>query len=212
VRTRTFGSVSASLGALYALTGSRVGASVARAYRTPDTGELFSQGPHLAAYSFEVGNPDLDAETGLGVDAFLRLRGDWFSGEVAVFRNASTTTSTTATRHRTMQRTGLPIYQATGADAVLTGFELSGSAEPVRHIGLTGVVSYVRGTLTADRQPLPFMIRRCRAGSLPLRAARLLRSAGRGGRRPPRSGSRRRSSRLPTPGYTCSTPTQACAG
>jgi iron complex outermembrane recepter protein len=158
VRTRTFGSISASLGVLYALTPQiSAGASVGRAYRTPDTGELYSQGPHLAAYSFEVGNPDLAAETGLGLDAFLRLHGDWHSGEVAVFRNNIDNYIYYRDTNRTDARTGLPIFQATGADAVLTGFELSGSAEPVRHIGLTGVVSYVRGTLTADRQPLPFI-------------------------------------------------------
>jgi iron complex outermembrane receptor protein len=50
IRERTFGSVSGSLGALYTTrTGIGVGASIARAYRTPETGELFSEGPHLAA-------------------------------------------------------------------------------------------------------------------------------------------------------------------
>ena len=65
-----------------------IGASVARAYRTPDTGELFSQGPHLAAYSYEVGNPDLEAEVGVGVDVFVRMNHDRFHAELAGFHNA----------------------------------------------------------------------------------------------------------------------------
>jgi iron complex outermembrane recepter protein len=157
VRTRTFAAVSGSLGALYApARGLSLGGSVARAYRTPDTGELFSRGPHLAAYSFEVGNPDLAAEVGLGVDAFVRFTRDQFNGELAVFRNALDNyiyyRDTGA-----LSRSGLPIYQATGADAILTGFEAMASLEPVRHLVLEGVVSYVRGTLSSEDAPLPMI-------------------------------------------------------
>jgi iron complex outermembrane recepter protein len=101
VRTRTFASVSGSLGLLVHFSPDvAAGLSAARAYRTPDTNELFSQGPHLAAYSYEVGNPDLDAETGFGLDAFVRVNHERMNGEVAVFRNALTTTSTIARRAR----------------------------------------------------------------------------------------------------------------
>ncbi|CAN5692525.1 TonB-dependent receptor [soil metagenome] len=157
VRTRTFASVSGSLGALYSLTpGAAVGVSLARAYRTPDTNELFSQGPHLAAFSFEVGNPDLDAEVGLGVDAFVRVNRDRLNGELAAFRNALTNYIYYRDTGQ-VSRTGLPIYQATSADAVLVGFEASASAEPLRHVVLNGVVSHVHGTLTTNDQPLPMM-------------------------------------------------------
>lgn len=157
VRTREFASVSASLGGVLAISDAvSVGASAARAYRTPDTGELFSQGPHLAAYSFEVGNPDLDAETGFGLDAFARLRTDNATAEVAAFRNRL--------RNYIYYRdtgdtsgTGLPIYQATGADAVLEGTEGVASVEPFRHVVVSGVVSWVRGTLVTDDRPLPMI-------------------------------------------------------
>jgi iron complex outermembrane recepter protein len=157
VRTRSFASVSGSLGGLYALTPAVViGASVARAYRTPDFGELFSQGPHLAAYSFEVGNPDLQAETGIGIDAFLRFAHDRMTGELAGFRNAITNYIYYRDTGE-LSRTGLPIYQATGADAVLYGFEASLAIEPVRHVLLTGMASHVRGSLTSEDRPLPMV-------------------------------------------------------
>jgi iron complex outermembrane recepter protein len=157
VRPRTFAAASGSVGALYApARGLSVGGSVACVCRTPDTGELFSQGPHLAAYSFEVGNPDLEAEVGLGIDAFVRFTREHVTGEVAIFRNALDNyiyyRDTGA-----LSRTGLPIYQATGSDAVLTGFEATASVEAVRHVVLDGVVSYVRGTLTSVDAPLPMM-------------------------------------------------------
>jgi iron complex outermembrane recepter protein len=157
VRPRDYASVSASLGGLYRLTGAlSAGASLARAYRTPEPGELFSQGPHLAAYSYEVGNPDLAAEIGLGFDAFMRLNTYRATGEFAVFRNALDNyiyyRDTGA-----VSRTGLPIYQATGADAVLIGAEGSVSVEPVRHVVLSGVLSWVEGTLVTDDRPLPMI-------------------------------------------------------
>lgn len=157
VRERTFASVSGSLGALYAAaSGVAVGASVARAYRTPDTGELFSRGPHLAAYSYEVGNPDLQAEVGLGVDAFVRVTRDRFHGEFAAFRNGLDNYIYYRDTGQ-LSPTGLPVYQATGADAVLSGFEASASTEPVRNVVLNGVLSYVRGTLTSAAAPLPMI-------------------------------------------------------
>jgi iron complex outermembrane recepter protein len=157
-RTRTFGSVSASLGGIYTLNRAvSVGASVARAYRTPEIGELYSLGPHLAAYSFEIGNPELEAEIGHGVDAFVRLHGERFTGEIAAFRNAIANYIHYRDTNTVDDRSGLPVYQATGADAVLTGLEASGSAEVLRHFVLSGVVSAVHGTRTTDRQPLPMI-------------------------------------------------------
>ncbi|HSJ30130.1 MAG TPA: TonB-dependent receptor [Longimicrobiales bacterium] len=157
IRTRTFGSVSGSLGMLYTpLDGVGVGASIARAYRTPETGELFSEGPHLAAYSFEVGNPDLEAEVGVGLDVFVRVNRDRFHAELAGFRNGL---DNYIYYRDTGEQTDseLPIYQATGTDAVLLGFEASGGAEVVRHLLLNGSVSYVRGTISDTDEPLPMM-------------------------------------------------------
>jgi iron complex outermembrane recepter protein len=157
IRTRTFGSVSGSLGALFHITRTfSAGISGARAYRTPDTGELFSQGPHLAAYSYEVGNPDLNAETGFGNDAFVRVEHERFAGEFAVFRNAL---SNYIYYRDTGSESpgGLPVYQATAANAVLQGFELAATGELLRHLVLSGVASYVRGTLTSDDRPLPLI-------------------------------------------------------
>ena len=48
-----------------------VGVSLARAFRTPSVNELYSEGPHLAAYAFEVGNPSLENEQGTGNDVFI---------------------------------------------------------------------------------------------------------------------------------------------
>jgi iron complex outermembrane recepter protein len=157
VRTRDFGSASASLGAVYDLgAGWRVGTSVARAYRTPSVTELFSEGPHLAAYSFEVGNPDLDAESGIGVDAFLRVARDDLRAELAFFRNSITNYIYHSNTGRVTGE-GLEIFQAVGEDALLEGFEASAEWNPLPRIALEGVLSHVRGSHRGSDAPLPMM-------------------------------------------------------
>ncbi len=157
IRARSFGAVSGSLGALLRLTGQfTLGASVARAFRTPDVHELYSEGPHLAANSFDVGNPSLDTETGLGIDVFGRITRQRLSAEVTWFRN-------TIAGYIFPQATGklsrilLPIYQYVGEDALLTGFEsLLGWSMPAGFT-LEAAASYVHGTIRANDEPLPFM-------------------------------------------------------
>ena len=71
IRARSFSAVSGALGAILPLTERiALGASLGRAFRTPDVPELYSEGPHLAANSYDIGNPLLDTETGLGIDVF----------------------------------------------------------------------------------------------------------------------------------------------
>lgn len=55
-----------------------IGLQAAKAHRYPTIEELYSNGVHLGAGSFERGNPNLKSESGYGVDAFLRAyKGLW---------------------------------------------------------------------------------------------------------------------------------------
>ena len=157
IRARSFDAVSGSLGGLMRLTGEfTVGASVGRAFRTPDVHELYSEGPHLAANSYDVGNPSLETETGLGIDVFGRVTGQRLSAEATWFRN-------TIAGYIFPQATGelsrvrLPIYQFVGEDAVLTGFEGQLGWSMPAGLRLEAVASHVRGTIRATDEPLPFM-------------------------------------------------------
>ena len=158
VRPRTFGAVSGSLGALYELRpGVRLGASVSRAYRTPDFNELYSNGPHLAANTYDVGDPRLDEETGVGADAFARVTGDRGRLELAAFRNALANYITPASRGRVEIGTqgGVAQLQYTNADAVLAGFEADGELAVTRAVVAEGTLSYVRGRFTSALDPVP---------------------------------------------------------
>ena len=157
IRARSFGAASGSLGALARLTRHlTVGASLARAFRTPSVNELFSEGPHLAAYAFEVGNPSLDTERGAGVDAFVRLTGNRLNAEMTVFRNAISG-YVFPLETGELSRVRLPVFQFHGEDAVLAGFESALEWAVVGDLTVEAVASYVRGRIEATGEPLPLI-------------------------------------------------------
>jgi len=139
VRTRDFAAVTGALAASVRLAeGVTVGGGVARAFRPPAVEELYSAGPHLASYAYEVGNPALRAERGRGLDAFLRVakttgsfgtaRGE-LAGYVMDVRDfvfqAPVFEAATGAAVRDPRLRRYPVYQATQADARLAGGELS---------------------------------------------------------------------------------------
>lgn len=155
-RERTFHNVSGAVSALWEFVpGWRLGASVSRAFRAPSPDELFTQGPHLAAYTYEVGNPDLDAETGLGTDLFVRVERPGLSAEGGVFWNDIHNYSYPV---NTGDRRGpLFVYRYVNTDARFRGAELSGQWLVTRSLVLDADISYVRATNRALGEPLPLI-------------------------------------------------------
>jgi len=94
---------------------------VFRTTRAPTIEELYNQGPHLAAYTYERGNHKLDAESGYGAELEFRNYGEIINWRAAVH-------STWLLNHLAPRATGdtnwsqiLPIYQVSGDDALLMG-------------------------------------------------------------------------------------------
>jgi iron complex outermembrane recepter protein len=157
VRDRTFGNVSASVALLYDLRpGWTLGASVARAFRSPAVEELYSDGPHLADYSFDIGNPELGSEVGHGADVFFRVARPRTSLEVAAFANRVSNyiyyrpTGEIDDRFRRF-----PVFQATADDAMFLGFEGRAQVEVLPRFILDGTAGYVRATRLDHGDPLP---------------------------------------------------------
>ena len=157
VRARTFSSWSGSLGLLHDLgAGLTVGANVAQAFRAPDVGELYSEGPHLAVYAFEVGNPELGTEVGRGLDAFMRFHSDVLQVELTGFYNDISGYIYAENTGR-ISRVQLPVYQFQGNDARLTGLEGALRWHFANGFELNGTGSFVRGTLSEADEPLPLI-------------------------------------------------------
>ena len=99
--------------------------NVFRTTRAPTIEELYNQGPHLAAYTYERGNHKLNAESGYGAELEFRDYGETINWRAAVH-------STWFLNHLAPRATGdtnwsqiLPIYQVSGDDALLMGASAS---------------------------------------------------------------------------------------
>ncbi|NNE69098.1 MAG: TonB-dependent receptor [Rhodothermales bacterium] len=157
VRARDFGGVSASASLQWPVTtGMTLGATAMRSIRLPGIEELYSDGPHLAAYSFEVGNPDLGVEVGTGLELSSRWEGQRLSGSAAAYVNWFSGYIFPQNTGEINTRIYLPIFQYAGADARMEGAEASLTARLSDAWSLSGNASYVRGTLTELDQPIPW--------------------------------------------------------
>lgn len=156
IERRTFTGASGSLGVLFNSSASmQLGITALRSFRTPTIDELFSEGPHLASYSYEVGNPALDAETGIGIEASARYADERGGLSIAVFRNEIEGYIFPRNTGDTSFRLRLPIYRQTGAHVVMIGGEASAEWELLEHFVASGSISLVEGELVDDDRPLP---------------------------------------------------------
>ncbi len=172
VRTRDFAALSGALAlAVDVRAGARVGVSAARGFRPPAVEELYSAGPHLATYAYEIGNPALRPERGRGVDLFARVDRPGLAAEVAGFASriadyvyqAPLVDAATGLPERDPRLRRYPVYQAAQAGARLVGAEGRVQWEPpvaaLPGLALDATASWVRGTRVdaAGRGPLPAM-------------------------------------------------------
>ena len=159
VERRDFGGVSSSVSGIYHWNDHlESGATLMKTFRTPGIEELFSDGPHLAAYSYEIGNAELGSEDGFGTEAFLRYSAKRMKLNVTIFRNqiyGYLIPTNTGEKEWGSGATGwLWIYQYSGQDAILDGAEFSFDAEIVPRFQAQVRTSYVRGTLADSESPL----------------------------------------------------------
>ena len=152
--SRDFTEVSGSLGLLLRPTETVTFAlSLARAARNPALEELYFNGPHPGNFAFEVGNPDLQSEHGIGFDASLRWRHARASGEVTYFRNRI---SDFIFRDPTgEEEEGFPVVNFAAADSLLQGLESHVDFQLGQYVGAELGLDYVRGELIETGDPLP---------------------------------------------------------
>jgi iron complex outermembrane receptor protein len=87
-RERSFDLGSGSIGALWPFTkGYSFGATLSYAQRAPATDELYSDGPHDATLTFDVGNPDLHKEISRNVELSLQKTSGLLRWRVNAYRN-----------------------------------------------------------------------------------------------------------------------------
>lgn len=157
-RTRTFDNASYSVGVALPLGGpSSVGLSASRAFRAPTVEELYADGFHAALGSYDVGAPNLRAETSQGFDAVFRTQARSVSGQLAGYWNRiDNYIAPVIEGTREEEGRLVPVARYAQADATLRGAEgeLDVQVAPRTFVGAMGDV--VRGRFQ-DGSPLPFM-------------------------------------------------------
>ena len=159
VQRRDFGGVSSAVSGIYHWDDHlESGATLMKTFRTPGIEELFSDGPHLAAYSYEIGNAELGSEDGFGTEAFLRYSAERMKLNFTVFRNQIFSYLIPTNIGEKEWGSGaagwLWIYQYQGQNALLEGAEVSVDVEIVPRFQTQVRMSYVRGTLADSGSPL----------------------------------------------------------
>jgi iron complex outermembrane receptor protein len=169
LRQRDFTELSGSVGVLFrpavASDNVTVALSVARAARHPALEELYFFGEHPGNFSFEIGNPDLSAETALGVDASLRWRYARVSGEATYFvsdisdfiARRELTADEFAERFPDEDPGEFVIVEFIAADSLVQGVEVHGDLMLTPWLFAELGMDWVRGVQRATSDPLPRM-------------------------------------------------------
>lgn len=156
INEKTFNTFSASLSAIYeANKYISVGLNLSRSSRVPTIEELFSDGPHLAAYSYEIGNPSLKDEKGIGAELFAYHRSKNIFAMVTGFYNDLSYYIISRNTGRINFATLLPIYQTEGVAARLYGVESQLDLDITKQLSFNSSISYTRGEFKETRSPLP---------------------------------------------------------
>ncbi len=155
---RDFDGFSASAGLLWDIDDTySLGVSLARSTKLPNAEELYSDGPHLATSTFELGNPDLEEETSLGLDLALRWRGERASGELTFFVNRFD--DFIYQRFTGAEEDELPVVLYAQDDAEFAGVELETRFEiwesGTAHLDVHLFGDFVEAELSDSGEPLP---------------------------------------------------------
>lgn len=156
IRKRNFSNISASASLIYKLSDIvYIGANLSKSSRVPTIEELFSEGPHLAAYSYEVGNPDLNSESGIGSELFVYHKFEKLNFNINFFYNNFSSFIIPRNSGEINYQTFLPIYKTTGVAAVLFGFDGSFRWNFFGNYFLTHSMSFTKGMFRDNSKPLP---------------------------------------------------------
>ena len=159
VQRRDFNGFSGATSGIYHWTDRlSTGATLMKTFRAPGIEELFSDGPHLAIYSYEIGNAELGPENGYGTELFVKYADDRFRLNLALFRNQIQNYLIPMNSGEKEWGSGaagwLWIYQYMGHDVVMDGAEIQIGGEVLSQVHFQLNMSYVNGTLQANGRPL----------------------------------------------------------
>lgn len=144
-----FSNFSGALGLGYRTGDLKLGVNVSRTGRAPAAEELFSNGPHIATQTFEIGDVNLDSERAWNGEIYARYEADALSIAATAFVNDfSNYIHEIGTGE---EEDELPVFEYRQSEARIWGFEVEAAAR-LAEIGtarvvVDGVADYVRATI-----------------------------------------------------------------
>lgn len=132
------------------------GIQVAKAHRYPTIEELYSDGAHLGAGSYERGNPDLGTESGYGLDLFVRKTyGNW-AAEIAAYSMWIENFIRFEPTGKIDTGSGFPVFEYKSGSARLVGSEFQLRGQLGENWSLMSSADIVIGNVTGETgHPLP---------------------------------------------------------
>ncbi len=164
ISSRTFKALSTSLSSTYPINNKFIiGATFLHSFRAPSLEELYSEGPHLAVYTYEIGNPDLDAERGLAKEIFVTYNHLNSFLKAAIYHTKfSNYLYAQDTGRRNFKNPDLNDFQFVGVEAQIYGFEVSAEQQFLDHFLFKGSINHTVGrrnesTTSSVLIPLPLI-------------------------------------------------------
>lgn len=158
IRSRKHTGLASSASAIYNVSGNwYTGATLLHSFRAPSLEELYSEGPHLAAYSFEIGNPELDQERGFAKEFFIRYQGTRSRFKLTGYRNYFWNfIFPEDTGRPNFRLPDLNDFQFTQAEAIFLGVELAADISIFNglNIGMNTFFTKADRRLTNEEQVL----------------------------------------------------------
>ncbi|MDQ6828553.1 MAG: TonB-dependent receptor [Gemmatimonadota bacterium] len=155
-RTRSYTVPTGDLGAAFhASEELTFSANLGTGFRAPTLFELYAFGPRIGEARFEIGNPDLKAETSVNLDAGARWQSGRVRAELTGFRNAVNHFVYIAPDGAFEE--GFRRYFYKQARALLYGAEASLEVQPISPLSLRARYDFVRGNNEETDTPLPLV-------------------------------------------------------
>lgn len=164
IRARDFHALSSSLNLIYELgKGFSLGTVLLHSFRAPSLEELYSEGPHLASFSFEIGNPELEPERSLAKEIFIKWQSQTSSAQFVLYHNDFFNFNYTQnTGQKNNRFPTLDNFQFVGTEAQLYGFEIAAETQITKVIVVDASASLTIGEQDttsisgiSGTQPLP---------------------------------------------------------
>src|SRR5262249_4133539 len=147
--------VTGSLGLVHELGKGLTGTlGVGRSFRAPTVQELFADGLDAPSGTYTKGTATLEPETGIGVDASLKGRGEKYEFELSPYANFVQKYIYGFLTGDVIQ--GFPVREFAATDARLVGFEASFTVQAAKNFALRASSDYVNAQDTKANVPLPF--------------------------------------------------------